>query len=222
MIGRALALAAAAFAVAIPGQATACSVRGGYKVPTALQLVEAADTIVVATIEGERRGKGTFDGAVIARPTTLLKGSVLPGPIAIEGAGIVDRLDILVTRSDPHELRQPNPDALGGGCVRYAFRRDMRLVLFLKRDSGGRLVPVRSPFSRDAEDVSGDDARWVRAVREYVAIEKGPLDTQGQRLADRAAVLRRRGDADSVAIADDLLIERAAPRRRGRSSAYGL
>lgn len=219
---RALLLVPLALAALTPGRAAACSVRGGYKVPTALQLVEAADTIVVAAIDGERRCEGTFDGAVILRPTTLLKGAALPGPITIERAVIVDRPDVVVTRSDPRELRRPNPDTLGGGCGRYLFRRDMRLVLFLKRDGAGGFVPIRSPFSRDAEDVAGDDALWVRAVREYVAIEKGPLDAQDRRLAARAATLRARGDAASNALADDMLIEREAVRERGRSSAYGL
>jgi hypothetical protein len=199
-----------------PTRAAACSVVAGYKVPTALQLVEAADTIVIATVERERRGAGAFDGTVLARPTTLLKGKAMPAEVAIVGVRILDDPAILVTRSDPRELRRPNPDALGGGCVRYLFRSGMRLVLFLAPDGKGGLAPYRSPFSRDAEDVVGDDAPWVRAVREYIAVAGAPIDEQRMRLAARSAALREADDSDSRAIADDLMIERDALNARAR------
>jgi hypothetical protein len=45
--------------------AYACSMAPGYKVPTNLELAAAADTIVVATIEGERKAESVWDGTIL-------------------------------------------------------------------------------------------------------------------------------------------------------------
>lgn len=199
------AIAAAMLAAPLPGWA--CSMVPGYRVPTNLELAMAAEVIVVATVDGERSAGDGRIGKVIARPTLLIKGSSLPAVVEIDNTALDDKLPRRAARSDPRELREPNPDALAGGCVRYVFTRGMKLVLFLKRDSKGVLQPYRSSFSRDSEDVPSDDALWVKAVREYVEISK--LSKAGRKagLKRRAAELRATGDADSVAIANDMAIE---------------
>jgi hypothetical protein len=208
---------AACAALLVPfAPADACSPVPGYRVPTTLDLVVGADAIVLASVTGARRTQE--DSSVLLVPTLALKGT-LPRTVALPGSHLEDdpRLRspdgraVVAPRSDPRELRTPNPDALSGGCVRRLFARGMQVALFLQRDRTGRLIPVRSTFARDAEDVSGPGALWVRAVREYVAIAATPRSQWPQRLRVRAAALRRAGGADALAIAADL--EREA---RGR------
>jgi len=203
--GLALILGVAGMASAAP--ARACSVVSGYKVPTNLDLAVAADTIVLATVTGMRKGEGVWSSAVIVRPSLLLKGDTLPESVELPGAVLAS--DQWSARpSASRELRRANPDTQVGGCVRYVFARDMQLVLFLKRGEDGKLVPYRKPFSRDAEDVTGPNALWVRAVREYAAVSALPEAARKARLHARIAELRAmRDDPDAAAIADDLQIE---------------
>lgn len=191
------------------GTAAACSMASSYIVPTNLELAAAADTIVVAVVEGERRTEDRWSSTVLARPIELVKGERMPGQIEIVGASL-SLAGEYVAASPPRELRAPNPDALRGGCVRYSFRKGTQLLLFLKRDEAGALKPYRSAFSRDAEDVSGKDALWVKAVREYAAMSGLPRRSWPGRLRRRIAELRARsGDRDAIAIADDMAIELA-------------
>lgn len=209
-----LALAAAIPLAISATRAHACSMAAGYKVPTNLELATRAEVIVVATITSERRAADVWDGVVVTTPTELIKGSALPPTVELPSAYLA--MDSgerrFVTASAPRELRQPNPGALTGGCVRYVFAPGMRLVLFLARGRDGQLTPIRIAFSRDAEDVTGPGALWVKAVREYAAIGTGSRSEVAARLKARAAVLRAAGDADSVAIAADMDIERRGKR----------
>jgi hypothetical protein len=184
----------------------------GYRVPTNVELAAAAETIVVAVVEGERPGLRPYDGAVVARPVLTIKGVNASSPIIIEGAALEETAGRRATRSDPRELHEANPDALMGGCVRYIFAKGMRLVLFLKRNDEGALVPYRSSFSRDAEDVPADDSLWVRAVREYAAIGALSRAERKERLTARMAELTALGDADSLALAKDMQRERSGKR----------
>lgn len=210
-----LALALLIAATALPSTAHACSMAPGYKVPTNLELAAEAHTIVLATITGERRAKEIWDGVVLLKPTLLLKGATLPASVELHGALLAtdEQTRQMVVASDPRELRAPNPGAMIGGCVRYIFAPGMQLVLFLKPDATGSLVPFRSAFSRDAEDVSGPDAPWVKAVREYAAASVLPRGEWKRRLSQRAAELRASSDADAQAIAADLDVERTGKRR---------
>lgn len=185
-----------------------------YEVPTNLELAAKADTIALATVIGERPGKEPWDSAVLTKPSLLLKGRDLPQSVELPGAYLASDAQSrrLTVPSNPRELRAPNPGALIGGCVRYIFAPGMRLVLFLERDEAGRLVPIRSSFSRDAEDVGGPDALWVKAVREYTAISAAPKREWRDRLRGRSAELRAAGDADSLAIAADMDVELSGKR----------
>jgi hypothetical protein len=210
----------------------ACSMAPGYKVPTNLELTALADTIVVATVEDERKAGDSWNGVVLVRPTFLIKGATLPGMIELSRAylGPDEQLpatnDVSVLRawrdshggwparkSDPRELRRVNPDALTGGCVRYIFSKGMKLVLFPRRDTDGTLKPYRSSFSRDAEDVPSDDALWVKAVREYVVIADHPAKERKAALKARIAELSQQpNDPDAMAIAKDMKVELAGKR----------
>ncbi|QAY79274.1 hypothetical protein [Sphingosinicella sp. BN140058] len=178
--------------------------------PTSLELVERADTILVGTVIGERtEGEGQA-GLVLVRPTMLLKGSELPQQVELWGW--LAKSGEFLTRSDPNELRQPNPDALRGGCTRYVFERDMKLLLFFEQKAG-KLVFAGYPFARVSEDVPSDDSRWVRAVRAYTAVAALPKgERRAAMIAKRDALRARRDDRDAAAIADDIDHELAATR----------
>jgi hypothetical protein len=204
MIRIALRIAALAAGIALPlAAANACSVVSTYKVPTALELAEKADTIILGTVESETKDRDDFIGSVQVRPTLLLKGANLPERVALRGTLFDGRGH--VTRSDPDELWAPNPDALSGGCTRYVFEKGMQLVLFLERGENGQLRFASYPFARVAEDVPSADARWVKAVRLYVEIATLPKDARRAALIARRNALRTQaGDSDGLAIADDI------------------
>jgi hypothetical protein len=194
----------------------ACSMAPGYKVPTNLELAARADTIVIAVVEGERAGEDRWSGALLTKPTMLLKGTKLPTVVELSGSVIAEdaRMARMVAPSAPRELREPNPGAMIGGCVRYIFSMGMKLVLFLQRDETGKLVPLRSSFARDAEDVADENSLWVKAVREYAAIGAAPKSKWKNELRKRIAALRGNvGDADSKALADDMSVELSGKRR---------
>ncbi|WP_404336515.1 hypothetical protein AB2M62_19515 [Sphingomonas sp. MMS12-HWE2-04] len=195
---RAAALAAALL-VAAPGWA--CSLMPGYRVLTALELAERADTVVIAEVVGGATIGPDASDRLGVRPTLLLKGAELPSTLAIRG--YLERPDMRATRSDPAALREPNPDALMGGCTRYLFAKGMKLVLFFKRD-GSELRFLDYPFARVSEDVRSDDARWVKAVRVYIDIARLPKAARRTALIARRDTLRAAKDADSQAIATDI------------------
>jgi hypothetical protein len=193
------------------GRAQACSMVSGYKVPTNLELAAAADTIVIARVVGERKSEKKYDGVVLLEPIALLKGAVLPKSVEIERA-YLSTDPRMVIASNPRELRHPNPGALIGGCVRYTFLPNARLLLFLHRDEKGKLVPYRSAFSRDAEDVPDDMSLWESAVREYATISLLPKRDRKAALLRRASQLEALGGDDALAIAHDLRVEAAGKR----------
>lgn len=180
--------------------AQACSVVSTYRVPTTLELAERADTIVLGTIVGAAAGEDITNSQLRVRPDLLIKGTALPEEVSLWGHLVEP--PILVTPSDPRELRQPNPDALNGGCTRYLFRPKTRLLLFLERKEG-KLVATGYPFARVYEDVTSDDALWVKAVRLYAEIARLPVGDRNAAMAARRDALRG-GDADAQALAEDL------------------
>ncbi len=206
----------------LPAPAMACSVVSSYRVPTNLELVERADTIVLATVErddpldtGGRDMPPSMRMGIIVRPTILLKGRELPGELRLR-AFLADNDRWAVVASDPRDLLNPNPGALTGGCVRYVFRQGMLLVLFLERDQAGRLQMAGYPFARSAEDVPSPDAPWVKAVRLYAEIAALPERERRAALTARRDALRAQtGDPDAALLAED--IDRQLHQRRGPS-----
>jgi len=113
--------------------------------------------------------------------------------------------------SDPLELAEPHPEALAGACIRRSFQRGAQVLFFLDRREG-EWVPAGGPFTRWAEDVTGEDAPWVQLARFYARI--APLDL-GQRTAlleaERDALAARVDDPAAQAMAADLERTLAAP-----------
>lgn len=197
----ALALAAALYAV----PAAACSVVAGYRAPTNLELARQADAIVIGQVIGGV-DPGVTEGQITVHPLAAIKG-LLPGQdFALRGMMLGGG-----EPSDPLQLSEPHPEALAGACIRRTFQHGATVVFFLDRKDG-EWVPAGGPFSRWAEDVSGDDAPWVELARFYARV--GPLD-EAQRTAlleaERDALLARTDEPAAQAIAADLDRSLAAP-----------
>ena len=182
--------------------AAACSVEPGYRAPSALEMAEQAEIVLLGIVEsGPLEYDSRVGAAVVVRPTALLKGASLPaewrlsGTVAEEGYGVP---------SDPRELVYAHPQSFAGMCVRTLFVRGSTILLFLRR-SNGHLVAHWGPFARHAEDVPSPDSRWVRAVRLYIEVAAlPPAERRAALVARQAALAARTGDADAQAVAADI------------------
>jgi hypothetical protein len=204
-------MAAGPAAIFAPAPASACSVSGDYRVPTNLELVEMADTILIGTVEGSLKASENSGGnEILLRPTLLLKGPMLPAEVRISGS-IVDGYDAMP--SDPDELHEAHPLSYIGGCVRYMFPDKAMILLFLSRDEG-QLRPMTYPFSRYAEDVASPDARWAKAVRLYVEIAALPeSERRAALIARQQELAAQKDDVDARAIAADIGRQLAGPNK---------
>lgn len=205
-----LSLAAAAL-VAAPLPAAACSVAGDYRIPTNLELVDGADMILLATVDG-----GTAIGAIDdpdamridITPVASIKGDIAAAPTSLPIALAPVTLAIL---SHPYDLEHAHPLSQTGGCIRYMVPQGSRVLFFLNRSDDG-WAPAGGPFSRWAEDVLTDDAPWLQVVRLYA-------EAAALRASDRTAYLTARRDEyaarhdDPVAqlIAADIARQLAGP-----------
>ncbi|HWK40634.1 MAG TPA: hypothetical protein VNR60_01765 [Croceibacterium sp.] len=201
-----LALAAA------PAAALACTPAPGYRVPTNLELAGQADTIVlgqVVPVEGE----GPDDEPrVTVHPLAAYKGLTpgqdFPLPMMALATG---PLAEYAQPSDPLELEKPHPAAYSGSCIRSVFAPGATVLFFLKRHEGN-WTPAGGPFSRWAEDVTGEDAPWVQLARFYAAVAELPEDDRKAVLeAERDALLAHADDASAQAMGGDIDRQLAGP-----------
>ena len=209
---RTLTLALLASAVTAAAPAAACSVVSTYRVPTNFELVDQADTIMLANVEGgSPAGTRMGDAQLVMRPTHLLKGDALPAELRLRGMSLAP--PHLRQLSDPDELEQAHPLAYAGACTRRMFTEGSTVLLFLGRH-GDELVPMSAPFARTAEDVPSTESRWVRAVRLYADIAALPEARRAAAMRTRQAELRALGgDDDAQAIADDIDRQLRGPNR---------
>lgn len=195
--------------------AHACSVVPGYRVPTTLELVAQSDAIIVAQPFDQRTG-ADGDPEILFASLVILKGApgreVKDDRIAVYAPGVLEPETAASGRSDPRELVRAHPEAYTGGCTRYNFHPKQWVLLFLKREADGYRV-ISYPFARTAEDTALPDSRWLKAVREYIAIAALPPAARRARMKVRRDRLKARGDADSLAIAADIARELAGPRK---------
>lgn len=195
--------------------AHACSVAPGYRVPTTLELVAQADAIIVAQPFDQRTG-ADGDPEILFASLIILKGA--PGweygrdRISVYAPGVLAPETAAARPSDPRELVRAHPEVYAGGCTRYTFHPKQWVLLFLKREGDDYRV-ISYPLARTAEDTALPDSRWLKAVREYIAIAALPPEMRRARMEVRRHLLKARGDADSLAIAADIARELAGPRK---------
>ena len=195
---------------AICSNAKACSVQASYRVPTTLELVEQADAIVLArVVDNGPHSDNSFArmGGHSARliPFRTLKGDRPIREIVFPDAVLdLPSVKLRATPSDPRNLVDANPDTFSGGCNRYAFKKGMIVVAFLKRDGKG-FVPFTPAFSRSLEDVPTSNALWVKAVQLYVAIAAKPKSMRRQEMRRQRVRLNYQfNDPDSRLLALEL------------------
>jgi hypothetical protein len=195
--------------------AHACSVAPGYRVPTTFELVAQSDAIIVAQPFDQRTG-ANGEPEILFASLVILKGApgrvVKDDRIVAHALGVLEPETAAARPSDPRQLVRAHPEAYEGGCVRMTFHPKQWVVLFLKRDGDDYRV-ISYPFARTAEDSALPDSRWLKAVREYVAIASLPPAMRRARMEVRRVMLKARGDPDSLAIAADIARELAGPRK---------
>lgn len=195
--------------------AQACSVAPGYRVPTTLALVDEADAIVVAHV-GQPGISTDGEPELRFNAITTLKGPInlkeQSDHIIVRAPGMLGTKARRATPSDPTELVRANPEAFAGGCTRFTFDPDKTVVLFLKRE-GEEYRVMSYPFARTAEDTEFPDSRWLKAVREYIAIAALPPAMRRARMEVRRDLLKARRDPDSRAIAADIERELNGPHK---------
>lgn len=199
-VGFALALAAA--------PAAACSVGADYRVPSNLELVGEAETIVLAKVVGATRDEAgdAYANTVVIRPLAAIKGDLPVGDIALSGMGLAEgnaaRLNML---SNPFEFVEAHPVSYVGACIRTYFPLGTTALFFLRVGHEGMWSPAGEPFTRWAEDVPDADAPWVQLVRLYtVAAGLPEEDRPGFLLDEREALLARTGEPLAQLMADDI------------------
>lgn len=192
----------------------------GYKVPTTLELAASSEVIILARVgKALPAGEDDFMGSIEIIPEMLIHGAALPETLTMPGYVVVDGKvgedEVPVTKSDPEELEEANPDAFSGACNRYAFDEGMLLLLFLERGEDGDLQVMSHAFSRTMEDVPDANAPWVRAVRFYAQVARDPKPLRRKKLAAERDKLLATGDRIEALIARD--IERQIRGKRTRN-----
>jgi hypothetical protein len=204
----------AALALASP-PAAACTPEPGYRVPSNLEQVEAAETIVLArVVAGELDpGGDPFASTITIRPLEALKGPLPVGDIALRGLMLSrDAGPEIGLVSNPYEFERAHPNSYAGACTRFVFPLGTTALFFLRTDHEGQWAPAGGAFSRWAEDVPGRDAPWVALVRLYLRAAALPA-AEGAALleSERTALLARADDPVAQLMAADVHRQLAGP-----------
>ena len=198
-------LATAAALALAPAAASACSPAPGYRVPSNLELVSAAETIVLAKVVGGTAPSN--DPAAVSitiRPLEAIKGDMPQGDIMLVGPGLATIGGFQL--SNPFEFREAHPNAYSGACNRYLFPLGTTALFFLRTDHEGMWAAATGgAFTRWAEDVPDAQAPWVQLVRLYTVAASLPEADRGPFLEDeREALLARAGEPLAQLMADDI------------------
>lgn len=214
-----LIFAAGAACLASSQPAASCSVQRGYKPPDTLELVEAADVIVIAEVSPGGQYLDTKYKRVSLRPLQVLKGEGPLQTVDLPDAVIADG-DVGTAPSDPRNLVDAHPDAFTGSCHRSVFDEGMKLIVFLRREQG-KLEVYAPPFSRALDDVSSEHALWAKAVKLYIEIAASPPADRARRMQElRETLAVDPDDADALLLSHEM--GRALIQRRPRERDGGL
>ena len=198
---------AIAVAIALTGlwsaPAASCSAVEGYRIPTNFELVEKAELIVLARIAGtEPPGKDDpTDGYVLIEPVRVLKGEAPAGPLKVIGRTDWNGNPI---PSMPTVLDSSHFSAGLGACVRMFYPAQGLVLAMFERGPDG-FMQVGDPWARAVEDVEAEDGLWVRAVEEYLAIQRSAAGGNMRVAVEaRRRDLLDRRDVAAQAMASDL------------------
>jgi hypothetical protein len=219
---------------AAPTAALACTPAPGYRVPTNLELAGEADAIVLGqVVGGAEPGPGAAAEAeadvetgaeaeagavrasvprILVHPLTAYKGLIPGQDFPLDGMSLATSAQApYAGPSDPLELEKAHPSAYDGACIRRVFAPGATVLFFLDRREGA-WVPAGGPFSRWAEDVSGEDAPWVQLARFYARLAPLPEENRKALMeAERDALLARTDDQVAQAMGGDIDRQLAGP-----------
>jgi hypothetical protein len=196
-------------AVIMAAPASACSVRGDYRVPANYNLIRDADLVVLARVASGPSAEvlavsrdSLNHQSVVLEPIRVIKG-VLPA-VGLKVKGYVSSGGTPF-RPHPTPLHRPHPSSLNGACIRQEYAVGALLVAVFRRTDHG-WEQEGSPFARSVEDVEGLHGAWVRLAETYAQIAL--LNT----VEERETALRRevqrllalQDDSAAPAIAADL------------------
>lgn len=171
MVCKTLTLVVALTSIATPG--FPCSVT---RIPSAAELVNEAEAIVLTKAEGLAIQKGhsdSFGGSdtqVRFRVVEILKGTVPAG--IIEFSGVLTQQDDRNDRPVPYDFIRPS--GRHGNCVALEYRQGAEYLLLLKRSSNqaalpDALTPYWAALAPTNEQVFGSADRWVAWVRKTLS-----------------------------------------------------
>ncbi len=140
----------------------ACSLVGSYVRPSNYELTKATSTIVLARADRKSIEKNHITFIIL----NVLKGKPpLNSTISLEGNfnyGGKGKVGIF------NEVR---PGASAGACNAYDYKSGALFLLFLNKHNG-KWHASGPPFSRINEEVSDQNAPWVKAVQQYIKISE--------------------------------------------------
>jgi hypothetical protein len=187
--------------------AWACEPVKGYRIPTNVELVQAADLIVLARVvsgpaPGARIGLPWSDPPqIVLEPVEVLKGQ-RPAK-ALRLFGITAEQDGTLVKPFPTSLAEPHPSSGDGGCVREKFAIGAMVVAMFRQTDKG-LKQLNYPFARQEEDVAGPNSTWVRAVRYYVETSNSGAKNIRRAFAKLKTRLAKTRDHQDEEIARDI------------------
>lgn len=140
----------------------ACKLPADYQGPSNFELVQLADSIVIARANSFVLNKDDafvrFNVIEKIKGATDLKQLSLEGWDKFEGAG------------NDTDFSQPRPGAFSGSCIPFDYRKGALYLLFL-RSEGKNVELLDFPFTRVNEEIT-PDSNWLMAVRKYVQISE--------------------------------------------------
>ena len=172
MAWKTLGLVVVFVSIATPG--LTCSVE---RIPSAAELVNEADAIVLMRVEGVANQKGRpgslggSDTQVTFRVVEMFKGTI-PGE-TIEFNGSLTEQDDHNDRPVPYDFVRPG--GRHGNCFALDYRRGAEYLLLLKRSSHpayaqpDSLTPYWAALAPTNEQVFGSADPWVAWIRKTVA-----------------------------------------------------
>ena len=129
--------------------------------PTAIELIQRADVIVVAVAQELNLAARDHIRFEVAE---TLKGQTV-GPLFVEGE-LTDGDDFNDLSASQNFVR---PEGRRGTCNARSYRPGAAYLLFLQRTAAGELSPYWAPLSRVNDQIRPNGDQWLDWVRRQVA-----------------------------------------------------
>ncbi len=145
-------------------QSFACSLMGSYKTPSGFELVQLADSIIVAKILGQSSANRKSNRQKIKiEIQEVLKG---PRPAKVHLSGYVG-----LDNSSPEYIIVGSVFG-GASCSRRGYKEGNSVIIFLGKDNESDIYKnFGFPFARNVEDIQSKQSPWYIAVKKFISIQ---------------------------------------------------